>query len=674
MNLQRALLDRVLPIVRQANISILEGTWDSPQEDHMVAGRKITLSGWALANDNGTRPHVVVLRDGEPLAATETVLPRPDVLEAFPGCNATPGWTVEIATSASQAGASVEVVAYTASQRKSLGVRQLRSPALFVGGGLDLPRPGQRVAVGRPLQVSGWALFRNEPPESVQVFVGNAPPTTLRCNLPRPDIASAAVDARLAPKSLAAGFDDVVTVPSDGQGRTIDVVVRARSLRGEEWTSDPTPVFVAAPPRLDQDLDQTLLLDTAISPLLGTKRSRGQRALRLCVFTHSLELGGGELYLQELLLRLVTIADVEPLVVSPSDGPLKDELSDAGIPVHITSPYTVDPHHYLGRVSELAAIISLWQADAVLANTLGVFPAVDAALAATKPVFWAIHESFTLPTFTYLGWGERGVNLLVEKRWRRCLQEASCIFESNATLELYKDQIPGLNGVVVRYGVQQKTIEQYRRAHDPQQLRKQMGLRPEQRVALCMGVFGERKAQLALVVAFAEVAELFPDVCLVLVGDHPSQYARSVREAVDGLGLVGRVRLERIHPDTYRWYSVAHILVSASDTESLPRSLLEAMSFGVPALAADVFGLSEVIRDGNNGWLCQARSGASLVAGLRRALGSTHEEYKALSAQCLNDAREFDGSNYASDYAALIGAAVAKCRDEDPSFDDLGAR
>lgn len=379
----------------------------------------------------------------------------------------------------------------------------------------------------------------------------------------------------------------------------------------------------------------------------------------MCVFTHSLELGGGELYLQELLLRLVGMPDMEFLVVSPCDGPLKEELIDAGISVHITSPYTVDRDRYLGRVSELGSILALWCADVVLVNTLGAFPAVDAALNMDMPVYWAIHESFALEKFAHLGWGEGGVHPQVEGRWRECLRRANCIFESDATLEFYREQFPGLHGSVVRYGVQQSKIDAYCRQHSRSEVREEMGLRPEQRVALCMGVFGERKAQLALVVAFAEVADIFKDVCLVLVGDHPSQYARSVKLAVEHLGLVDRVMIVPIQPDTYRWYSVAHILVSASDTESLPRSMLEAMSFGVPTLAADVFGVSEVVRDGENGWLCKAHSLASLTAGLRRALGCGDEEYRILSARCLEDAVNFDGANYSSEYAALIRASAA---------------
>jgi D-inositol-3-phosphate glycosyltransferase len=177
-----------------------------------------------------------------------------------------------------------------------------------------------------------------------------------------------------------------------------------------------------------------------------------------------------------------------------------------------------------------------------------------------------------------------------------------------------------------------------------------------------MGVVQERKAQLALVIAFARIAPLFPDAMLVLVGDHPSPYAAAVRAAVDTLGLAERVKIIGIHPDTFRWYHTADVLISASDTESLPRSMMEAMAFGVPVLAADVFGVSEVIDDGRNGWLCQPTDGAALTVGMYRALSCAPENRARMSQACLDDAAAFDGGHYASAYAELMSTLVATHR------------
>jgi glycosyltransferase involved in cell wall biosynthesis len=174
-----------------------------------------------------------------------------------------------------------------------------------------------------------------------------------------------------------------------------------------------------------------------------------------------------------------------------------------------------------------------------------------------------------------------------------------------------------------------------------------------------MGVFQERKSQLALVLAFAAVAPRFPRARLVLVGEHPTPYAGSVRDAVRHLGLEDRVEFVPIQPDTYRWYAAADVLVSCSDVESLPRSILEAKAFGLPTLATDVFGLPEIIGDGVNGWLCRARSGNALVAGLYRALSTPPEALDAMRRSCRTEAAGLDGAGYAGAYHRLFTELVA---------------
>jgi glycosyltransferase involved in cell wall biosynthesis len=381
---------------------------------------------------------------------------------------------------------------------------------------------------------------------------------------------------------------------------------------------------------------------------------------RVCVLTHSLRLGGGELYLQELLLRLVDADFADFLVVSPEDGPLRAELESRGVVVHVGSEYPTDPARYYARLTELGQLMRGWGTEVVLANTLGVFGAVDAALDIDLPVIWALHESFPLDVFSYLNWGSNGLHPDIDERWRSALSRSNeVIFESDATLKLYAEQVPDLNGRRVRYGIDLGEIERYRQTHNRAELRHRHGFADTDRVLLCMGVLQERKSQLALVHSFAQLALSQPDTYLVLVGYHPSAYSQAVCDYICDAGLSDRVRLLGIDPDTYQWYYCADVLVSASDTESLPRSVLEALAFGVPVLAADVFGLSEVIRDGHNGWLFEARSGNSLTAGLKRVLGTSAETLTQISMNCREDALVYDGVFYAREYKEMINQLAA---------------
>jgi D-inositol-3-phosphate glycosyltransferase len=523
-------------------------------------------------------------------------------------------------------------------------------------GGLDAPVDGS--SVRGVISLAGWALFDGRPADRVEAYIGDEPAVPLRRGEPRPDVASSL--GPQFPEAIGSGFTAIVPVEDHWRGHTLDVVVRAYSDLGDVWTSAVARV------RVEERAEPVGEMDELTVDRLWARHERpaGDPAgpLRICVFTHSLNLGGGELYLQELLLRLRRDYPVELLVVSPLDGPLKKPLRAAGIAVHITDHYLVNPSNYLGRVSELATIARAWAADVVLVNTLGVFAAVDAAVEIDVPVVWAIHESFELPLFSYLNWGEDGLHPEVERRWRTTLAAAHTVFEAETTLKMFAEQVPALQGRRIQYGIDVAEIAAYRREHDRDQMRVELGFGPEHTVLLCMGVFQERKSQLALVLAFARLADLFPDARLVLVGDHPSSYAAAVRDAVAGVGLGEQIRVIPIHPDTYRWYHVSDVLVSASDTESLPRSVLEAMAFGMPTMAADVFGLSEVIDDGVNGWLCRPRSGNALTVGLRRALECALEDRRRISEACEADSAAYDGKHYPAEYFHLMTRLVSTHR------------
>ena len=70
--------------------------------------------------------------------------------------------------------------------------------------------------------------------------------------------------------------------------------------------------------------------------------------------------------------------------------------------------------------------------------------------------------------------------------------------------------------------------------------------------------------------------------------------------------------------DTNPWHFAADVFVCASDIESLPRSILEAMAFSTPIISTDPFGIPELIVDGETGYLCRTRDVGALREMLER--------------------------------------------------------
>lgn len=77
--------------------------------------------------------------------------------------------------------------------------------------------------------------------------------------------------------------------------------------------------------------------------------------------------------------------------------------------------------------------------------------------------------------------------------------------------------------------------------------------------------------------------------------------------------------------------------------EGCPRSLLEAASMAIPLIAADSTGCREVVKDGDNGFLCRPRDAADLAAKMRRMIALTPEQRAEMGREGrIKIEREFD--------------------------------
>ena len=74
----------------------------------------------------------------------------------------------------------------------------------------------------------------------------------------------------------------------------------------------------------------------------------------------------------------------------------------------------------------------------------------------------------------------------------------------------------------------------------------------------------------------------------------------------------------------------ATAVVLPSYREGLPRSLLEAGAMGRPLIATDVPGCREVVQDSVNGFLCEARSAASLAEAMARFVSMSADRQAGL--------------------------------------------
>lgn len=520
-------------------------------------------------------------------------------------------------------------------------------------GEIDFPAADADLT-GDLMVVSGWLLLDGKLPSRVEVEVDGAAPQRARLMLPRPDVTSA-LPGEVRQAGLS-GYEARVPLPmAPGERRKVTFRVRAWTRDGREWNSPVRYATLRRRPVDRRDAEAVARASAFTEDLLARVKAAVDTD-HVLVVTHSLRVGGGQFWLSELLRHLAGPHGHKVTLVSPEDGPLRGELEELGVTVHVTGHHRVqDAVTYTAYVGELAMLATASGAGVVLVNTLGMFAGVDAAMRAGLPVAWVVHESFSLEDFAYLNWGMDGLDPLVRDRWEHCLAKADALlFVADATREMFLPWSQPRRCVTVRYGIDPVPVRQA--LHDSKEdVRRELGLPERATVLLNVGVSEPRKGQAPLLLAFEQVRTTHPDAHLVIVGTHESPYCDALRDYVEAAGLTGSVSLVPICRDPRPWLRAADLFVNSSDIESLPRSILEAMAFRVPVVAADVFGTREIVSDGESGWLFVPNDLNALTVGLLRALDTPAAARERIAERALAGVGAFlDSAHYGQEFSTIL--------------------
>jgi glycosyltransferase involved in cell wall biosynthesis len=196
-------------------------------------------------------------------------------------------------------------------------------------------------------------------------------------------------------------------------------------------------------------------------------------------------------------------------------------------------------------------------------------------------------------------------------RYRKALSHARrCYFVSEANLRLAEKQIGTElpNAEVVRnpYNTDFNSIVAWPDVEAQTQLR----------LACVARLDPGQKGQDILLEALAGPAWVNRDWHLSLYGDGPVR--NSLERLVSRLKLSNRVTFAGYVNSVAQIWSSNHVLTMPSRHEGLPLAMVEAMLCGRPVLATDVAGHSEIIVDGETGFLVGPPTVAAVAQGLER--------------------------------------------------------
>lgn len=215
-----------------------------------------------------------------------------------------------------------------------------------------------------------------------------------------------------------------------------------------------------------------------------------------------------------------------------------------------------------------------------------------------------IVQSFFKKPYIVTGHGGDVVSLnkgIIKKLKMKCLRKAGRVTVVSEYLKKrVQELVPEIEPEVISMGVDTRKFgRQYR-------VENYFG-QGDKKVVLFVGRLAEKKGVAYLIEAMKQI-----DALLVIVGNGPLR--KTLEEQAEQVGK-DRIRFlgEKTHEELKKIYASADIFVAPSvtakdgDQEGLGLVLLEAMASGLPVVASKSGGITQIIKDGENGLLCEEK-------------------------------------------------------------------
>jgi UDP-glucose:(heptosyl)LPS alpha-1,3-glucosyltransferase len=152
---------------------------------------------------------------------------------------------------------------------------------------------------------------------------------------------------------------------------------------------------------------------------------------------------------------------------------------------------------------------------------------------------------------------------------------------------------------------------------------------------------------------------LLKDLSLLLLvrgRDERAPYER----AIEKLGLTGMVRfLDRL-PDVVQFYAAADLYVGPSLYDSFAIPVAEAMACGLPVIASIQAGVSEIVTDGENGFILRDPKDVEGLAEKIRLLYEDTDMCSRLGQKAAQTISQFTWERNALQIQTLLGKALSQ--------------
>lgn len=241
-------------------------------------------------------------------------------------------------------------------------------------------------------------------------------------------------------------------------------------------------------------------------------------------------------------------------------------------------------------------------------------------------------------------------------RWafRRSAATVAVSAETRRHLDTTLGLAPGVVQVI-RNGVPD-------RPGDPDPIRRELGVRPDELLLVAVGNLDARKGHIFLLRALQQLSAsgLRTAWRVAIAGGRGGDEREALEAFAREHGFHDRLHLLTHREDIPNLLAAADVFAMPSLWEGLPLALLEAMLAGKPIIASRISGIPEAVTDEVEGLLCVPGDVTSLSEALRRLLPNPDLRSRLAGAALARARREFTVEAmvdaYEARYVAALGA------------------
>ena len=369
----------------------------------------------------------------------------------------------------------------------------------------------------------------------------------------------------------------------------------------------------------------------------------------------SMPFGGAETLLVNLIRQLDRTCFAPELCCLKELGPLGAQLNGE-IP---TSSHLLRHKYDIRVVPRLIALMKRRRIDAVVTVGAGdkMFWGRLAACAAEVPVVVsALHST---------GWPDSVGRL---NRMLTCITDAFVgVADTHGRHLVQQDGFPEQKVVVIPNGVDVKRFAPRSDGARSEcarsecaSLRHDLGIPPDAPLVGMVAALRPEKNHPLLLNSAQRVLQRVPAAQFVVVGDGPER--QRLMEMAAELQIFDSVHFIGSRPDIPELLAIFDVFALSSHIEANPVSILEAMATGLPVVATRVGSVSDVVRDGQTGYLVAPDASQQMADQLITLLTDRQRARKAGVASRQEVVKNWSLEHMVHGYEALISQLHASKR------------